>query len=239
MWLWLLIALFFLILLALIFINAKVNGGFKIETSWIAIALSPAIVWLIATGQLTSFSGFGFEFKLKEASAKSFSLSLEGDEIDPVSVPLGGKEGIAKIPELKKRRVSALSLQVNRRGYYNNWAIGKYLEELTPYDFFRYVVFIGTEGKFSGMIAAHDLLHQMKKQDLNLVKVIEEGAIDRLAGVITVSISNKGRKRDALTIMDEQQISELPVVNEAGHFIGIVERDKLTSSILLQLISQL
>lgn len=43
-----------------------------------AIALSPAIIWLLATGQLTEFKGLGVEFKLREAAAKTFSLELEG-----------------------------------------------------------------------------------------------------------------------------------------------------------------
>lgn len=96
---WLLVASFFLILLVLIIINARVNGGFKIGSSWIAIALSPAVIWLLATGQLSEFSGFGLAFKLKEASAKPFSLTLEGDRIEPASVPIKEKEGIAMIPE--------------------------------------------------------------------------------------------------------------------------------------------
>ena len=64
---WVLIASFFLILRVLILINAQVNGAFKVETSWIAVALSPTIIWLLTTGQLAELSGFGFAFKLREA----------------------------------------------------------------------------------------------------------------------------------------------------------------------------
>jgi CBS domain-containing protein len=234
-----LVVSFFIILLALIIINTKVNGGFKIETSWIAIAVSPAIIWLISTGQLAEFSGFGLAFKIKQASAKPFSLKLEGDSIDPASVPVGEKEGMGMIPKLIEQKVSALAFKLNRKGYYNNQAIGNYLEELTQHDFFKYAVFIRPDKSFSGIISAKDLLKQMNEQNIDLVNVIEEGAIDRITGIVTVSVSTTSPKRDALKIMEGRKLSELPVVNEIGQFIGIVERDKLTSSILLQLISQL
>ena len=160
--LWILIASFSVIILGLIIINTKVNGGFKIEASWIAIALAPAVIWLLATGQLSGFTGFGIEFKLKEASAKPFSLSLEGDKIKPAFVSLGEKGGIGNIPELIRNRVAALALQLNRRNYYANWAIRQYLEELTQHDFFRYVVFIGTDGEFRGITQPDHLLNQMR-----------------------------------------------------------------------------
>lgn len=236
---WILAASFFLIILVLIIINYKLNSSFKIETAWIALAVSPAVIWLLSTGQLAEFSGFGLEFKLKEASAKPFSLSLEGDRIEPALVPLGEKEGLAKIPELIQRRVPALALQLNRRGYYSNWAIGQYLEQLAQHEFFRYVVFFGKDGKFRGIMPAKKLLTQMMEEDLNIVKIIEEGTIDRLDGLRTVSVPTASSKREALKIMEENEISELPVLNEKEQFVGVVEREKLTSSILLQLISQL
>lgn len=234
-----LVVSFFIILLALIIINAKVNGGFKIETSWIAIAVFPAIIWLISTGQLAEFSGFGLAFKIKQASAKPFSLKLEGDSIDPASVQLEEKGGEDMIPGLIERKVAALAFELKRKDYYSKKVISDYLEELTQHDFFKYAVFVRSDKSFSGIMSARDLLKQIKEQNIDLVKIIEDGAIDRLSGIVTVSVSTKSSKRDALKIMEGRKLSELPVVNEIGQFVGIVERDKLTSSILLQLISQL
>lgn len=235
---WMLVAAFFLILLALIAINAKVNGGFKIETSWVAMALSPAVIWLLATGQLAEFSGFGVGFKLREASAKPFSLTLEGSKIEPAPLTLGEKAGIAEIPELVRRRVAALTLQLGRRGYYYGPAIRQYLEELTRYDFFRYCVFTGADGKFRALVPAKILLDQIRWQNVDIVKVIEEGSVNLLDGLVTASVAVTNNKRDALKKMDDNNLAELPVVNEAGRFVGIIDRDKLTSSILLELVTR-
>lgn len=238
MWLWVLVVVFFLILLALILINAKVNGGFKVDTSWVAIALAPAVIWLLATGQLAEFSGFGLGFKLREASAKPFSLRLEGSSIEPVPLVLGEKGGIGEIPELVRRRVAALTLQVGRRSYYSGSAIRRYLEELTPHDFFRYCVFSGGDGRFRGLAPARALLDQLRRQQLDIVKVIEEGSLNLVDGLVTAALPKNSTKREALRKMDEMNLAELPVVDEGGRFVGIIDRDKLTSSILVELVAR-
>jgi CBS domain-containing protein len=56
--------------------------------------------------------------------------------------------------------------------------------------------------------------------------------------VVTASVPVGSSKRTALKIMNEQKLAELPVVNEAGQFVGIVDQDKLTSSILVDLVAQ-
>jgi CBS domain-containing protein len=239
MWIWIFTGIFFLILIALITINWKINKSFKIETAWLAIALAPAVIWLLATGQLTEFSGFGLAFKLKQASAKPFSLKLEGDRIKPASVTTGDKGSMSQIPRLVDQRVAALSFKLNRRGYYANWAIQDYLEKLTRYDFFQYVIFTDLKGQFRGMMPARDLLTRMREEKIDVVKIIEEGAIDRLPNVVRVSIEESGYKKEALKMMEDAKISQLPVVDTSDRFVGIVERDKLTSSILLQLVAQL
>ncbi len=236
---WLLVGAFFVILLSLTITHAKVNGGFKVETSWIAIALSPAIIWLLATGQLAEFSGFGLGFKLREASAKPFSLNLEGSKIDPIPLKLGEKEGVQRIPSLVRSRVSALTFELGRRGYYYGPAIRKYLDELTKYDFFRYVVFTSRDGEFRGLVPARALLDQMRAGNIDLVRLIEEGIVDKLSGLVTASVWTTSNKREALKIMEGKNVAELPVVNDDKRFVGIVERDKLTSSILLELVARI
>jgi len=79
----------------------------------------------------------------------------------------------------------------------------------------------------------------MQRENIDLVKIIEEGAIDRLPDIVTVSIQEKSGKKDALKLMEKETLSQLPVVDASKRFVSIVERDKLTSSIVLQLVGQL
>jgi CBS domain-containing protein len=227
-----------LILLVLILINAQVNGGFKVETSWIAVALSPTIIWLLTTGQLAELSGFGFAFKLREASAKPFSLSLEGDKIETALVPPGRERRNGDATGARTAAYRCSHLAAEPPGLLQQLGIGQYLEKLTQHAFFRYVVFVGGDGRFRGIVPARELLNQMRRQKLDLVKAIEEGSLDHIAGVVTASVPVGSSKRAALKIMNEHKLAELPVVNEAGQFVGIVDQDKLTSSILVDLVAQ-
>jgi len=197
------------------------------------------VIWLLATGQLSEFSGFGLGFKLKQASAKPFSLNLEGDRIQPVSVKTGGKGSMNQIPQLVRERIAALSFTLRRQGYYANYAIRKYLEELTRHDFFKYVVFEDSSGQFQGLVPAGRLLEFMRTENVDLVKIIEEGAVDRLPGLIKAFVPESSDKKDALEVMERARVSQLPVVDPEERFVGILERDKLTSSILLQLVAEL
>lgn len=234
---WIFVVCFFVILLALAIINYRINKEFKIETSWLALGLAPVIIWLMTTDQLSEFSGFGLAFKLKEATAKPVSLKLDGDVIKPEQISADEKEGLGKIDSFIRRKVTAVTLKINKPRYYNNWAISQYLERLTPYSFFKYVLFVKEPDVFVGIVDADALYDQMRNSSLDLVARLESGRIEDIAGLSTTSIQSGSSKEASLQLMDERGLAWLPVVDEEGHFKGIVERDKITSSIVTQLVS--
>lgn len=235
--LWLLIFSFFAILLVITLINARINGGFKIETTWIAIVLAPTIIWLLSSGQLAELSGFGVAFKLREAVARPFSLKTHGSQITPEMLPSDEKAGLAAIPGFVENRIPAMTLQLERKDYYSGAAIMEYLRRLTQHDFFRYVIFIDLDGRFKALIPARSFYEQIRTHHLDIVKLLETGDIYRLKGLIADSITRDSNKRKVLEKMAEDNLSELPVIDEDGYFTGIIERGKLTSSIVLDLVA--
>lgn len=236
--LWLLIASFFGLLFLIAFVDAKINGGFKIEATWVAIALAPTMIWLLSSGQLAELSGFGVAFKLREAIARPFSLSLDGTKIEPETLPTDAKEGLAEIPKFIEKRVPAMTLQVGRQGYYYGPAILEYLTQLTRHDFFRYVVFIDGTGKFIGLVPAKTFYDQLRSQTIDIVSMIEKGDLKRLNGLVSKAISINSNKREALEKMANENVAQLPVVNDDKQFIGVIDRDKLTSSVVLDLVAE-
>ena len=237
MTIWILIASFFFILFVITFINFKLNKEFKIETSWLALSLAPVVIWLITTQQLSEFSGFGLAFKLNKVTSTPVSLELDGDMIRPEQVSSGGKEGIGKIESFKRNRVAAVTLELGRQGYYNNQAIKKYLVELTPFSFFRYVLFQNKSGEFRGIISGDKMLEEMQHGNVNLVQLIESNDVSSIDGYTNISVTAGSSKQISLQLMDEHGLSELSVINESKVFVGVVERDKITSSIVAQLVS--
>ena len=234
---WIFVASFFIILAGIAYINFKLNGEFKIETSWLALGLTPVVIWLLTTQQLSEFSGFGLAFKLNKVTAKPVSLQYDGDKINPEHISSDAKEGLSKIEYFKANKVAAVTLEIGRQGYYNNGAIKRYLRELTQFAFFKYVLFQDQNNRFKGIIPATEMLNQMENQGLDLVRLIESGNITTIQGVNTVALPSDSSKQKALQIIDESGLSELPVVDDGGSFVGVVERSKITSSIVAQLVS--
>jgi len=228
---------FFVILAIIIFINYKINKEFKIDMSWLALGLAPVVIWLLSTQQLSEFSGFGLAFKLKAATLKPVSLQVDGNLIKPEQIVIQEKGGTGKIEEFKRNRVAALTLEIGKKGYYLNHAIEEYLEELTPYSFFKYVLFKNKSGEFHGIIPGIKLLEELQTKNLDLVQRIESGDISQIAGLSTISVQSGTSKQIALQLMESNGLSELPVVDESQSFIGVVERNKITSSIVVQLVS--
>ena len=237
MTIWILIVSFFVILSLIALINYKLNKEFKIETSWLALSLAPVVIWLITTQQLSEFSGFGLAFKLNKVTATPVSLKLDGDAIQPEAISSDAKEGIGKIDLFKRDRVSAITLEVGKSGYYLNSAIERYLRELTPLSFFKYVLFLDASGKFRGVVNGTELYEAMRSRNIDLVNLIETDQIATINGINMVSIVSGKSKQEALQLMDTHSLSVLPVINDSGSFIGVVERDKITSSIVAKLVS--
>jgi predicted transcriptional regulator len=72
---------------------------------------------------------------------------------------------------------------------------------------------------------------------LDLVKLVVSGDISSINGINSISIALGSSKQQSLKVMDDNGLSELPVVNDLKSFVGVVERNKITSSIAAQLVS--
>ena len=90
--------------------------------------------------------------------------------------------------------MAAFRLELGRRGYYAASAIREYLEQLTRYGFFKYVVFVGGDGKFRGLVPAKMLLDQMRRGNFDVVRVIEDGSLNLVDGVVTATVASNSNK---------------------------------------------
>lgn len=242
---WFFTACFFVILTALAALNYRLNGQFGIETVWLALGLAPLVIWMLASGRLSEFNGFGLAFKLKEATRAPVSLAVDGERVaagDPVvpeAISSGSKGGIDLIDQLIGRRVQAITLTAGRQGYYSNWAIEKYLERLTPQPLFRHVLITDAAGRFAALADPVELLEALRADAIDLVALLEQGQLEAIPGASVQAIPADSSKAEALRMMDRHGLARVPVVDVQGHFTGVVERDKVTSSVLAQLVSSL
>jgi CBS domain-containing protein len=145
-------------------------------------------------------------------------------------------------------QIEALEFELGH-GDYTSEAIEKYFNALSGS--LRVVVVNNPDGKLFAIYNAPDLISSLRFSEgsgygqlaelLNSVSKEDRSKLSKLPGfvggdnVVTYSMS----KRDALARMEEFNTDILPVVNDAGQFIGTVGCSKLTAGLILAVTKQL
>jgi len=218
------------------------RSGQKYETNWILISVLPIIFWLFFSGRLASLKAFGVELKaaIRRASNETITLDqeLQYEPVDPAE-----KADIALIPNYIQRRVTAISFQLGRQGYYAVSALRNYLEGLLPYPFFKYVVFT-RDRRFAGIVRAHTLylfgtIGQGTESGFRkILASIERGDVKDIPGVIGAELALKATdtRGQAMGKFERTDADELPVVNGEGILLGTVNRGRLVSEVLTSIV---
>jgi hypothetical protein len=233
-------------------LRTKTGNKIDIRNSDVVLALVPVALWLFLTGKIQEF-GFG-EVKIV-AAIKLASNAPVGPEvskltIDAVREPVRmmSKGGPDVIPQMISTKSQALGFTIGQGGYAGP-AIADYLDQLTQYPFLRYVVLSNPDGTFFGIADARQIEEIVRASNprFNVENVAEwiNGAarseLAALPGFVSSekALHKKDDKRKALERMNAEDAQVLPVLDEAGKFDGIVDRSKLTASILTEIAQRL
>lgn len=156
-----------ILLIVLTIIKDTFLGGETIDYSILFLTLVPFLIYLAVTGKISEIGGGGFGIKFNKASEAKVFFKLE--KVAYVNQEVIKKEGLGFLrdrilPEIEAKPRSTLELK--RPHYYNYEILKVYLKELTKFDFFRYVIFVGENDAFNGYIDARSLLTQLVKEFL-------------------------------------------------------------------------
>ena len=234
-------------IILLIVINIIKNRGLLADiitdNTIIFLAILPFIIYLAVSGKISEFKGGGFEVKFNNASNAGVSFKSEEVVFNEVEAVLKGDvENLRKtiLPNMAEKLTSVLFL-VPGRGGYNYKILKEYLEELTKFDFFKYVLFVGEDREtFKGYIHARDILAQLldefKKDEI--INRINSGDVEGILGVKKNSIDDDISNRNALKYMEKNGITEAAVVDENGKFKGFTNQDMITTRIINNLMTK-
>jgi len=238
---------FVVFIILLIVINFIKNSGFlgdvTIDTTIIFLAILPFIIYLAVSGKISEFKGGGFEVTFNNASNAEVSFKSEEVVFDEVeSVVKGSVEKLWEniLPKMAKKLTSVLFL-VPGKWCYEYTALKKYLEELTKFDFFKYVLFVGEDTKtFKGYMHARDLLAQLldeSKKD-KIINKINSGDVEGIIGFKKDYIKDYMSNREALKFMEKEGITEAAVVDKDMDFKGFTNQDMITTRIINNLMTK-
>ncbi|MDQ7053382.1 MAG: hypothetical protein Q9P14_10975 [candidate division KSB1 bacterium] len=242
----------FLILLSLL-VTLRIKTGNKIEvkSADILLALIPVALWLFLTGKIQEFA-FG-DLKIVAAIREASESPVAKEVTTLISLPVENvrvapKGRIENIPDLLEKRTQVLAFRLGYGGYQGS-VIQRYLEMLTRQPYLRYIVIENPDGTFFGLADARQLATLVRSparpfsvyQLADWLNAGEAEPLERLPGFVSSqqALTQKADRRKALEIMNALDVQVLPVVNESRRFVGIVDRSKLTASMLIDIAARL
>ncbi len=225
--------LFFLLLYLLSLLDMQ-----KISALTVFIALTPFLIWLIASGKIKEIKGpGGIGLSLKDQMEQKVRPHEELQTIQVEPERVMSKAAAPPLSDLSPNQLpSTLSFVIGLKNFYVKNAIDYYLNSLSGAAGLRYILFTDEQGKFKGLMKADDFSALVKRSDP--VPAIEDGSILQKPEVITESISTSGNYKQALNIMSERNISLLPVVDDQERFKGIITQDEIVRQVLTNVLRQ-
>ena len=250
-----------LVLIAVVGVRTYTDGKIEVKLTDAAIAIIAAGLMLFMTGRISklgiSSSGVTVETTreiILAASAQPIAnqvSKVSSTALPVVNVDVALKGGVGDIPALVRREVPALEFVLGNNGYVG-LAIQQYLETLVKYPFFRFVVILKNDKSLFGMIDGRKMLGILQDPNselrfdtfaraLNQGGAAEQAMLTKLQGFLPVSaaVTRSSDKTDALEKMEKVGSDWLPVVGENNKFDGLVERSRVTASLILDVTNQL
>ena len=244
----LLTMVFIILLIVFTFIKNRFLAGVTIDTTIIFLGILPFIFYLAVSGKISEFKGGGFEFKFNTASNAEVSFKSEEVVFAEEEVVVKGSVGMLRekiMPKIAEKPTSVLSLVPGEGGHiyeggYNYEALKEYLEELTKFDFFKYVLFVDEDKTFKGYIHARNLLAQLLDQSrgYEIINKINSGNVEGVLGFKKDFIKDYISNREALKIMEKEGITEAAVVDKDMKFKGFTNQDIITTKIVNNLMTK-
>jgi len=231
------------LLAAVVILRGKTHGRWGVKLADIAIALTPVLVWLVLTGQLTklTFGGEGLlSIELQKALTTDitntfhFSLPIE-------SLSEAEKPNPSRLDQFIEARTPAMFFVLGKR--YNADYAKEDLTKLRADPFFRYVIIQQNGGAFFGMMDANHLTQYLSATNgwndfINAVALPNTAyfANPRLGFVgAAKAVTETTEKAEVLQKMEREHMDWLPVTDPGAKWIGRVEQSAILVRLVLSL----
>ncbi len=239
---------FLLVLVANMLLRVRTGNKFEIKVNDIVVALVPIFLILFLRGDIASMKigDLTIEKAFKEAYSEdistdltSLSASIENSVSDLVErIDSEGKGPSSEIPNLIKKDTRVLSLTLGHQGYVDR-ILARYFDEIVT---LQYVIVNNPDGTFHGMIETQILKDLVNNGDFswealkNALGSTDKELIMSLPGYIGIDnvLTTDNSRIEALEKFEASDRAVLPVLNE-NYFIGILERDKLSNQLLINI----
>jgi len=254
-----LLALGIMLVVGSLLLRVFSDGKYEVKTIDLVFLIVPLLVVALATGKLKGLDLFGVKADLSALWTEAAHTQIAGQvaEVAPATVQdvvqvveTASKGGVHELQRLLERKIEALAFTLGHGGYYGP-AIKTYFEALSGSAHLRAIVVNHPDGTLFGMYNAADMIGYLRvagdesyRQLQQLLNSGSEAARAELAKIPCFIVAQHAMhastsKREALARMEKLDTNGLPVVNAQRHFVGTIQRAKLTASLLLAVTDKL
>jgi CBS domain-containing protein len=219
----------------------KIEG----EAILIALLLTPLLVYLILSGKLEEFKGpGGLEAKFAKVAGETISTASEEVRLSVEEMQIVEKEGLMllerKRQELNEAQPIVMIMELGKRSFYKREAVQKYLDVLSQFRNFKFVVFVDSGKRFAAYMPSWSLKNLLSINELGdwFINVVNDGRAQELfryPGVVRETIHTQSTNTEALREMTKQNSDALVVIDEKNELAGVVEREQILSRMMLSL----
>ena len=232
------------------------KGRYEVKLTDAVIAVIPVVFLSFLSGHIGKIA-FGTEgFTVERASqailaASDKPIDRQVDNFPEDVLETADKAEIGRIPEFIDRRIQGLEFTIGS-GIYAVPVVREYLSALTRYPFFQYVIINDEDGALFGMIGAGVLYAYLSDERfggrwdaftdaVNRGRDRDQDYLLAIPGFVpgALAVTRGLDKRAVLERMDGGNLTWLPVVDDADRYTGIVERSRLTASLILDVAAKL
>lgn len=221
--------------------------GIRTEGVIASIVFVPLISYLLFSGVLKSFKYGSLEATLSDSV--SDVIDFKNDEKIESSVEdsmiiekLGIDELKRRLPGLDNSQFIILTLTIGKGEYYTPQALKIYLETLSSFSSFKFVVFIDVNKKFVAYLPVNKVIKLLNNVSLGneFVSFINQGDLYKLNlfSLNIETVNTETRIIDSLKEMFNKNLDSLVVIDSARNVAGIVERDYLVGKLLLSTVTR-
>ena len=240
------VALGFLVLAIMVVAGLKSQFDIKDGAIIVTLLIAPLLVYGVASGRLTEFTGpGGWGAKFREAAEERVDPSLTPIDLSPSAmeaIPKGSLDSLREtIGQIKDDRPIVMTMTLGRTEY-QAYAVSEALKSLSQFRNFKFVVFVDATNQVVAYIPywalSTDLDHAAARGSGSLIDVVKKGdaqEVVKYPGVIAETVSLKTSNAEALDKMEKDNLEALVVVKENNTLAGVIERDRILSRMLLAL----
>ncbi len=238
------LGIFVVALSGLIAMRLLSDNRIEAKNTEIALALVPVVLFLLFTGRIDSLE-LGFvkiDSAFVEASQTPIAAQVTPMRGLPVTPVRANRKGaVDRIPRLIESKAEALQFRMGHGGYWGP-AIHDYLVRLSEHPFLKFIVINKKDGTLWGIVKSHDLMMALDaRAERGYDKFagwLNEGNEEKLtklpnAILVSQALTDGSDKREALTRMEDWNLDFLPVVDANKKFVGVVDRSRLTASLII------